>query len=233
MEKIFPENANDIPHNDLKQESFPIEKKDYIFGILAGLFIGLLALPILKAAKPSLYDQYAMAIVPLFFILVPFGLLISYYIGKKLKVIWQLAKFVVIGVMNTLFDLGTLSILIFVFRDYFHIESKDLFLIGITFYSIFKGFSFIIANINSYYWNKYWTFEQIATKKTGIEFLQFLTVSIIGFIINVVVASYVFKGIPSIVGLNSDQWGLIGAMAGSVSGLAWNFIGYKFIVFKK
>jgi len=216
-----------------EQNSFPVAKKDYIFGILAGLFIGLLSLPILRAAKPSLYDQYAIIIFPVFFILIPFGLLISHYIGKKLRVIWQLAKFVVIGFMNTLFDLGMLSLLLLIFRDYFHIESKEILIMGITFYSLFKGMSFIVANINSYYWNKYWTFEQNATKKTGVEFLQFLTVSVIGFIINVVVASYVFKGISPIAGLNSDQWGLIGAMAGSVSGLAWNFIGYKFIVFKK
>ena len=215
------------------QKSFSATKKDYVFGILAGLFIGLLALPTLKAAKPDLYDKYAIMIVPLFFVLVPFGLFISYYIGNKIKVIWQLAKFVVIGFMNTLFDLGILSLLILTFRDYFGIESGNIFIAGITFYSIFKGTSFIVANINSYYWNKFWTFERNAAKKTGTEFLQFFIVSIIGFIINVVVASYVFKTVHPVAGLNADQWGLIGAMAGSVSGLAWNFIGYKFIVFKK
>ena len=215
------------------QKSFPAAKKDYIFGILAGLFIGLLALPTLKAAKPSLYDKYALDIVIAFFVLVPFGLFVSYYIGKKLRVIWQLAKFAVIGFMNTLFDLGMLSLLLLIFREYFHIESKEIFFIGLTFYSLFKGMSFIIANINSYYWNKFWTFEQKVQKKGGVEFLQFFIVSIVGLIINVIVASYVFKNVPPIGGLNSDQWGLIGAMAGSASGLAWNFIGYKFIVFKK
>jgi putative flippase GtrA len=219
--------------NAPEQGSFPATKKDYVFGILAGLFIGLLALPILKAAKPSLYDKYAMMIVPLFFILVPFGLIVAYYIGKKIKLMWQLAKFVVIGVLNTLVDLGILSLIIFIFRGYFQIDSKDLLIAGITFYSLFKGTSFIIANINSYYWNKYWTFEQTVQKKTGVEFLQFFVVSIIGFVINVVVASYVFKAISPFAGMTPDQWALIGAMAGSISGLAWNFIGYKFIVFKK
>lgn len=215
------------------QQNFPVTKKDYIFGIAAGLFIGLLALPILKAAKPDLYEKYAMAVVPLFFFLVPIGLVFAHFLGKKLMVIWQLAKFVVIGVLNTLVDLGLLSLIIFIFRDYIQIESKDIAIAGITFYSVFKGTSFIIANINSYYWNKYWTFEQNAVKKTGIEFLQFFIVSIIGFVINVVVASYVFKAIHPFAGMNPDQWALIGAMAGSIMGLAWNFIGYKFIVFKK
>jgi putative flippase GtrA len=63
--------------------------------------------------------------------------------------------------------------------------------------------------------------------------LQFFVVSLIGFVINVAMASYVFKSVGPLAGLNSDQWGLIGAAAGSVAGLAWNFIGYKFVVFKK
>jgi putative flippase GtrA len=214
-------------------KKFPNSKKDYIFSILAGIFIGFLALPILKAAKPDLFEKYAMMVVPAFFFIVPFGLLIAHYLGRKISVIWQLAKFVVIGVLNTLFDLGVLSVLIFIFRAYFKIESTDIFLLGITFYSVYKGTSFIAANINSYYWNKYWTFEQTAQKKTALEFIQFFVVSIIGFAINVLVASYVFKNVSPLAGFNPDQWGLIGAMAGSVMGLAWNFIGYKFIVFKK
>jgi len=55
-------------------------------------------------------------------------------------------------------------------------------------------------------------------------------VSIIGFIVNVVVASLVFK---SVAGFSAGQAGLLGAMVGSIAGLAWNFVGYKFIVFKK
>lgn len=219
--------------NNQSTEIGQSNKKNCFFAIAAGLFIGLLALPILKAAKPDLYDKYAMAVVPLFFVLVPFGLLVSYYIGKKLRIIWQLAKFVVIGVLNTLVDLGVLSLITFVFKDYLNIESTQIVILGIAFYSLFKGTSFIIANINSYYWNKYWTFEQSAVQKTRAEFIQFFVVSVIGFTINIVLASYVFKGIEPIAGLNSDQWGLIGAMAGSIAGLAWNFLGYKFVVFKK
>ncbi len=58
-------------------------------------------------------------------------------------------------------------------------------------------------------------------------------VSIVGFLINVIIASYVFKSISPVGGLNLDQWGIIGAAIGSIAGLAWNFVGYKFIVFKE
>jgi putative flippase GtrA len=152
-------------------------------------------------------------------------------IGRKIAVIWQLGKFGVTGVLNVLVDMGVLSILTFFFRDYFSIDSKAVVFAALsflTFYSVFKSISFIVANINSYYWNKYWTFHQEGGKST--EFIQFFIVSVVGFIVNVLVASLVFK---SIAGFSADQAGLLGAAAGSVAGLAWNFVGYKFIVFKK
>ncbi len=217
----------------LRMISINMNKKDYAFGISAGLLIGLLALPVLKAVKSLLYAKYALAIVPLFLILTPLGLAILYFISKKIAVVWQIGKFGVIGVLNTLVDWGVLASLTFLFRNYFQTESTDLVFFGITFYSIYKATSFIVANTNSYYWNKYWTFAAIAVKKTHAQFLQFFVVSLVGFLINVVIASYVFKSISPAGGLNLDQWGIIGAAIGSIAGLAWNFVGYKFVVFKE
>lgn len=209
----------------------PMSKKDYYLSLLAGLLIGLLLLPILKAAKPDLYDKFSLFIIPLFFIATPFGLAIFHMIARKISVFWQLGKFGVTGVLNFCIDLGVLSLLIFFFQAYFSVDSKAVVFSGLaffTFYSIFKGTSFIIANINSYFWNKYWAFEKGGDKKS--EFVQFFIVSIIGFVVNVLVASLVFK---SVAGFSVNQAGLIGAVIGSIAGLAWNFIGYKFIVFKK
>lgn len=210
-----------------------MNKKDYIFGVSAGLLIGVLALPVIKAVKPAIYGKFALLIVPFFLIGTPFGLIVANYIGRKISVIWQIGKFGVIGVLNTLVDWGVLAILIFSFRKYLSIDSKDLFIAGIAFYSLYKAVSFIVANINSYYWNKYWTFASGVAEKTKTEFLQFFLVSILGFAINVGIATYVFDYIHPVGGLNFDQWGIIGAAIGSVVGLGWNFIGYKFIVFKK
>ena len=209
----------------------PMSKKDYYLSFLAGLLIGLLFLPVLSAAKPDLYSKVNLFIVPFFFLACPFGLAIAHMIGRKISVIWQLGKFGVTGVLNVLVDLGVLSLLTFFFRNYFQIDSKAVVFATLsifTFYSIFKSISFIVANINSYFWNKYWTFNVEGGKNA--EFIQFFIVSVIGFIVNVLVASLVFK---SIAGFSADQAGLLGAAAGSVAGLAWNFIGYKFIVFKK
>jgi putative flippase GtrA len=218
-----------------EQTAYPaFSKKDMIAGVVSGLLIGTLSLPVLRAAKPTIYEQVSLMIIPFFLIATPFGLAIAYLIGKKLPVIWQLGKFGVTGVLNVLVDLGVLSALTFLMKAYFNVDSKGAVIAGLsvlTFYSLYKSISFIIANINSFFWNKYWTFNQDGEKKT--EFFQFFLVSIVGFLINVFVASFVFKFVQPVAGLNSDQWGLIGAGAGSVVGLVWNFMGYKFIVFKK
>ena len=208
-------------------------KKDYKFGIIVGFLIGLVALPVFKIAKPGLYSKFGLAIFFFFLIGTPIGLIIAKYISRKIAVVWQVAKFAVIGVLNTLVDWGVLAILIFIFRKYLAINSEDLLILGLTFYSLYKAASFIVANVNSYFWNKYWTFSEGAVKKTKSEFLQFFVVSVIGFAINVAIASYVFGFIKPLGQLNSDQWGIVGAAIGSVVGLAWNFIGYKFIVFKE
>ncbi len=211
-------------------------KKDLGFSLGAGFLIGILLLPVLKVAKPSLYDALALFIVPFFLIATPLGALIAYKIGTRIAIIWQMAKYVVVGSMNTLVDIGILTLVILISKN-FGIQAEDLIysgMLAVTFYSIYKGFSFIVANVNSFYWNKYWTFSQKNTpKESPNQFIQFFVVSLIGLLINVVIASLVFRSIPPFAGLNPDQWGLIGAAAGSLSGMAWNFLGYKFIVFEK
>lgn len=211
-----------------------ITQKDYTFSIAAGLLIGLLMLPILKAASPAVYEKIALAIVPFFLFATPLGLRIAFFIGKKIAVVYQIAKFGLIGVLNTLVDLGFLALITLLFKTFLQIEAEDILLASVSFYSLYKAASFIIANVNSYYWNKYWTFEQGGRTKTKSEFIQFFGVSVIGFVINVFIASFVFKFVlGKMIGLSSEQLGLIGAAAGSIAGLAWNFIGYKLWVFKK
>lgn len=212
-------------------------KRDYIFGTAAGFLIGLLLMPILQTTKPTLFESLKFVVIPVFTALVPIGLVVASWISRKFSVIWQLAKFVVIGVLNTLVDLGALAFMFSLASlSGAAIASNDILFtlfIPITFFILYKSISFIVANINSYFWNKYWTFGTESDKKTSTEFTQFFLVSLIGFVINVTASSLVFSFFHKIGGLTADQWGLIGAAVGSISGLAWNFIGYKFIVFKR
>ncbi|OGI28496.1 MAG: hypothetical protein A2288_00055 [Candidatus Moranbacteria bacterium RIFOXYA12_FULL_44_15] len=143
----------------------------------------------------------------------------------RFPVVEQFAKFVLIGAMNTLVDLGVLNILMF---------SSGL-SEGI-YYSFFKAVSFTTAVVLSYNLNKRWTFNDVSEEDRAKKFTQFLTVSIVGAIINISVATAVVTYVKPTVDaafLTSQLWGNIGALAGTAIGLVWNFLGYKFIVFKK
>jgi len=140
---------------------------------------------------------------------------------NKSNIIIQIIKFGFVGAINTIIDLGILNILMFV--------------TGVTggiLYSVFKAVSFIVAVTNSYFMNKRWTFG-IKAKETSKEFSQFFLISIGGFIINVGAASVVVNLIPNFLNVSPQLWGNVGALVGTFFGLAWNFFGYKFIVFKK
>jgi putative flippase GtrA len=61
-------------------------------------------------------------------------------------------------------------------------------------------------------------------------------VSCVGFAINVGIAYMVVNVVSnSFSGLDIPDklWGNIGAVAATAASMVWNFIGYKFIVFKK
>lgn len=148
-------------------------------------------------------------------------LYITYLLGKKKPVFFQIGKYAAVGILNTLLDLGILSL--------------EIILSGITsglYYSIFKSISFLVAVINSYFWNKFWTFNVNKTKKAAKEFLQFLIVSGIGFGINVGVASLIVNLIGPQAGINPQTWSILGATLAIIFSMIWNFFGYKFIVFK-
>ena len=139
----------------------------------------------------------------------------------KLSNYRQFTKFVAIGFLNTAIDFGVLNLLIYVAG----ISS------GLSF-TLFKSVSFVAANINSYFWNRFWVFKSHQESK-GIEYLQFLVVSLVAIAINVGTASLVVNFIPIQFGLAPTIWANLGAAAGVAAGLIWNFLGYKFIVFKE
>jgi len=150
------------------------------------------------------------------------GFIFLSFFREKLRILWQFAKFLLIGTLNTFVDLGVLNALIF--------------LSGIAsgaYFSLFKTISFVVANINSYFWNKHWTFENEGSKKMPREFGIFLAVSIGGLLINVAVASLVVNTIGPQFGLSSEIWANVGGICASFIGMAWNFVGYKIVVFKK
>lgn len=133
----------------------------------------------------------------------------------------QFIKFGTVGVSSSFIDLGILNVLIF--------------LSGIAsgaWFPIFKGTSFVIALINSYFWNRNWTFKS-QDNANVMEFGKFFTISAVGFGINVSIASFIVNFLDPFGGMSPQLWANVGAISATSISLIWNFLCYKFVVFRK
>jgi len=203
-----------------------MDKLDIKLSLLVGVIIAILSFGILK--NFGLQAKWVYFIWP---ILLPFlclaGMWVAYQISKKIPFILQAAKFALVGAVNTVVDLGVLNLLIL----FTQITS------GIYF-TVFKGISFLVAVTNSYFWNKFWAFKKRGEAKAQTpeakskEFSQFMIVSIVGFLLNLGIAAFVVNIVGPQFGLNAKIWANMGAVAGTLFVMVWNFLGYKFIVFK-
>lgn len=200
-----------------------MSKKDVIASILLGTLVGVFLWEIsyLLRYTPCVkfcfsipaWAPFAMPIASLL------GTATAAFLGKRIPVFFQAAKFLAIGGLNTFMDLGILNLLMFMFQ-----------ITAGTWFSVFKSLSFLLAVINSYVWNKYWTFG--STEQTNSKQLaQFFITSLVGFALNVGVASLV-NAIPQDA-VSSQLWANIGALAGTGVAMTWNFFAYKFVVFRK
>lgn len=194
-------------------------KKDILVGSFIGFLVGVLVWGIslnLDIGLPYLW------LAPLVFpVLSGIGTAVAAVLGKKVPVLFQAAKFLLVGALNTFVDLGILNLLIFVSGT----------ASGLPF-TFFKAISFTGAVLNSYVFNKFWTFGGAERKKLGAEFTQFVAVSLGGFLLNVGTASLVVNFLGPQFGFGETLWANVGALVATVVAMTWNFLGYKLLVFK-
>jgi putative flippase GtrA len=144
------------------------------------------------------------------------------------RVALQFFRFLVVGVLNTAVDLVVLNL--------------ETVLSGIkdgAGYAVQKGISFSVAVAFSYLLNKRWTFKDPSRTGRTKKFSLFAVVSTLGALINVLTATFAVTYVKPIVGpatgsaiLTDQLWVNIGALCGTVAGFLWNFLGYKFLVFR-
>ena len=145
----------------------------------------------------------------------------------------QFGKFVLVGIINTGVD--------------FLILNLEMKLTGITsggYIFLLNVISFSVATANSYFLNKFWTFQDKGNSNESVKFSQFFAVSFVGIIINSTIVYLMtsffapFLGISAILTLATGKniqslWANFAKLAATGISLVWNFIGYKLWVFKE
>lgn len=92
--------------------------------------------------------------------------------------------------------------------------------------------SFIIAATNSFFWNKYWTFEQKGELKIK-EVIEFLIVVGLGVVLNTGIVILIIKIIPPFSFLTEGRLLNLAKASATAITLIWNFLGLKIFVFRK
>lgn len=199
-----------------------ITKQDIIFSIILGEIVGVFLIPTFLHAE--IYHKIPFPLFALL-ILLPLatilGTFLASLIAKLFPIFKQFAKFIAVGLANTSIDFGVLNTL-----SYFTGITAGIGLVPLN------SISFIIAMTNSFFWNKFWVFEEReggATKEFGI----FIAVTAIGLAINSAMVVFITSYFDPFFNLNPAQWENVAKLLATFLSLIWNFTGYKFVVFKK
>lgn len=196
-----------------------------VLGLLTAIFFLILSYTTITeitqtVERPPLFYWASLILFPA---LAAIGMFLIADLARRLRgtfeVLYQFYKFALVGTVNTLIDLSVLNFLI----------TLTGFAAGWQF-SVFKGVSFAVAVINSYFWNRIWTFGRGRGAKIG-EFSQFFLVTLGGLLINVGVASFLVNIVGPPYGITPRLWASIAALGSIAISMFWNFAGYKFIVF--
>ncbi|WP_239618718.1 GtrA family protein [Cohnella mopanensis] len=119
----------------------------------------------------------------------------------------RLAKFAIVGGLNTGVDFAVFCALVY----------------GLGFGSFWaQAISYLVGVANSYLLNRYWTF-QVKEKQSAAELVRFIVINLLSF------------GASTLVLLSLESWGTEPALAKMISvvcSLAVNYIGYRLWVFR-
>lgn len=127
----------------------------------------------------------------------------------------QFVKFVLVGCSTTAIYLGLLFILL---HDPLGIR---------IIYPVAVTLAFIPATLNSYFFNRRWTFR--AGPHRNEMLVKFFTIQTASFVVNLVVIAFLIEQM----GFETQNQKFVAAVIGNCFIIATNFIGNKFWTFQK
>ena len=193
--------------------------QDIALSVVSSYLIGIFLIPTLINTESLTKIPFPyLSLFVVFPLVAIVGMFVANFLGKKIKILWQVAKFALVGVLNTAIDFGVLNLLILLTN---YTQGTGLGLINIP--------SFSLAILNSYFWNRKWVF---ADSKKG-NFVVFVAVTVIGLLINTGFVVGITTLIPPAFGLSPTLWANVAKVFATGFSMVWNFSGYKLIGFKR
>lgn len=199
-------------------------KKDYKLVSIIGILFGFLSLPILENLKITgwqLTPASGTLVVLGFFVFANFAMWIAGLIGLKSLALFQFAKYAAAGALSAFIDLGILNVFSLIFKIY----SGPAIL-------AFNSISFLIAITNAYFWNKLWAFKQDGASPNLKEYLRFACVTLVGLVINTGIVFFMTSVVGAPAGVSPAVWENVSKFSAIIPNVMWNFVGYKFFIFK-
>lgn len=163
----------------------------------------------------------------------------------------QFVKFTVVGATSTLIDIGFWSLLMFMVPFGSGLLSEHLgnWLVT-TMPGIFRGLAYTqsgeyapafaagpifqvgctgVAILNSFFWNRKWTFKIEGKEHRTVQMKKFFIVAIIGLILNAFITTALSNVIPG----HWKRSAAVGKVVATVVVAFWNFFGQKLWTFRK
>lgn len=123
-------------------------------------------------------------------------------------------KFLVVGGVGFVVDTGSLTALVFLL-------SSDR--------RLAKGLSFCLAVATTFTLNRVWAYRESRSKSMGAQLVQFLGISLVGLVINIVVFGLVDRLLHERVGSAPALYAAQVCAVGTA--LVWNFIANRLITY--
>lgn len=183
-----------------------MKKIDILFAIICGLSVAWLGFDFLGK-----YGWIFLFVLPVLSVV---GLRVVEIIGKKYLFIHQAGKFALAGALADIVDIKVFQLV------FFFLPFSDL----------VKAISFVAGTLVKYFSDKYWAFEKPEKLDMHKEMGRFFLVAVVGLGINIASFNY-FGTIET--GLSPYMWQELSVILAALATAIWNFLGYKFLVFKK
>ncbi len=214
----------------ISQKRLAGEKSDFWPALFVGIGTAILSLPTIK--NISLFDSVFYAnrgflntALVLWLIMMPAGAVAGIFLARKIgvknPVIFQLAKYGLVGWLN-----------VFMYAGIFNLLS---WLSGVAsgwIADFFLVVSFVVTTTNAFFWNKLWTFRATDSGNGKTEYAKFFTVTGITSGLNILLFHLMVNTIGAPAGFDEKLWANIAIFALIPVSLLGNFFGFKIFVFK-